>query len=144
MKLQGTQMTIAALLGASCAALAAGLWHTVRRAAQRQQATSRQLAALTAAVKALQEHVAELSRVTPSPQTTESIAAAAEGSGIRVLSEPKAETLAVITAAATAFLGRAAHIRSVRLTPPAGENVSPWAQQGRVIVQTSHNLRTRE
>jgi hypothetical protein len=49
------------------------------------------------------------------------------------------ETLAVIAASVTAFLGKKVRIRSARRlqTPYA---VDPWARQGRLIVQTSHNL----
>lgn len=133
-----------AVFGASCVALCAILRRAGRHASHRQQATERQLAALSATVKALQHRVEELSRAMPPAREVESIAAAAEGAGITELAAPKPETLAVITAAATAFLGKAARIRSAHLVPAAEEQVSQWSQQGRVIVQTSHNLRTRE
>jgi hypothetical protein len=48
------------------------------------------------------------------------------------------EVLAVIAAAVAHFLGKSARIRSARLVHPVGN--SPWAQQGRVFVQASHNL----
>lgn len=48
------------------------------------------------------------------------------------------EILAVITAAVAHFLGKSFRIRSARLVHPAGSN--PWAQQGRVFIQASHNL----
>lgn len=49
------------------------------------------------------------------------------------------ELLVVITAAVAHFLGTSAHIRSLRpLVHPSG--TSPWAQQGRVFIQASHNL----
>ena len=47
------------------------------------------------------------------------------------------EIQAVIAAATVAALGQDAQIRSVK---PAA---SPWSQQGRVLVQGSHNLRVR-
>ena len=49
------------------------------------------------------------------------------------------ETLAVIAASVAAFLGKKVRIRSARVleTPYAVER---WARQGRLIVQTSHNL----
>lgn len=49
------------------------------------------------------------------------------------------ETLAVIAASVTAFLGKKVRVRSARAleTPYA---VHQWARQGRLIVQTSHNL----
>jgi len=52
------------------------------------------------------------------------------------------EILAIITAAIAQFIGAGARIRSTRLlTSPGG--ISPWAQQGRVIIQASHNLGMR-
>lgn len=52
------------------------------------------------------------------------------------------EILAVISAAVAQFLGAGARIRSTRvLATPGGMN--PWAQQGRVIIQASHNLGVR-
>jgi len=47
-----------------------------------------------------------------------------------------------ITAAAIAAFGNHARVRSARQVP-SSDVVSPWTQQGRVIVQSSHNLRTR-
>lgn len=138
--MKGMELAMASVLaGAGCAVLAAAL----RRAARRRRATEGQLAALAATVKTLQARVAELSRAASSGPV-ESIAAAAEGAGVTRLHEPRPETLAVLTAAATAFLGKAAHLRSARLSAGSAESVSPWSQQGRVIVQTSHNLRSRE
>jgi hypothetical protein len=49
------------------------------------------------------------------------------------------KTLSVIAAAVTEFLGKTVRIRAVRtLEEPA--MVGRWARQGRVLVQTSHNL----
>lgn len=47
-----------------------------------------------------------------------------------------------ITAAAISAFGNHARVRSARQIP-SSDVVSPWTQQGRVIVQSSHNLRTR-
>ena len=52
------------------------------------------------------------------------------------------EILAVISAAVAQFLGAGARIRSTRLIASPG-GMSPWAQQGRVIIQASHNLGMR-
>lgn len=142
MKLHG--MAIAGVLaGIGCWGAFSGLRRAWLRAAQRRQLAERQLNALTAAVAALEARVAELSRMAGPAQEIESKPAAAQGAGLASSSKPKQETLAVIAAAATAFLGRAARIRSVQ-PAQAAETVSPWSQQGRVIVQTSHNLRSRE
>jgi methylmalonyl-CoA carboxyltransferase large subunit len=47
------------------------------------------------------------------------------------------EIMLVIAAAVAAFLGKSARVRSARYVH---EGQSPWAQQGRVFVQASHNL----
>jgi hypothetical protein len=53
-----------------------------------------------------------------------------------------AKTVSVIAAAVTEFLGREVRIRSAKIvqTPYA---VTRWARQGRVTVQTSHNITQR-
>jgi len=51
------------------------------------------------------------------------------------------ETLVVIAAAVTAFLGKKVRIRSAKMLQSPYEIVNPWAQQGRVMVQASHNFR---
>jgi hypothetical protein len=48
------------------------------------------------------------------------------------------EIMAVISAAVTHFLGLRARIRQAHMVQPVG--VNPWAQQGRVFIQASHNL----
>jgi methylmalonyl-CoA carboxyltransferase large subunit len=47
------------------------------------------------------------------------------------------EIMLVIAAAVAAFVGQSARVRSARYVH---EGQSPWAQQGRVFVQASHNL----
>ena len=49
------------------------------------------------------------------------------------------ETLSVIAAAVTAFLGKKVRVRSAKVlqTP---YSVERWARQGRVMIQASHNL----
>ncbi len=49
------------------------------------------------------------------------------------------ETLSVLAAAVTAFLGKKVRIRSAKMLQPS-DTVDRWARQGRVLVQTSHNL----
>lgn len=58
-----------------------------------------------------------------------------------VKEEITAEILAVIAAAVAQFVGAGARIRSTRVIPITESNA--WAQQGRVIVQASHNLGMR-
>jgi methylmalonyl-CoA carboxyltransferase large subunit len=48
------------------------------------------------------------------------------------------ETLAIISAAVSAFLGKTARVRGIRPARPAA--ASPWSQQGRVHIQGSHVL----
>jgi hypothetical protein len=47
------------------------------------------------------------------------------------------EALSVISAVVAAFFGKTARVRSVRQVRPTP---SPWAQQGRVSIQGSHEL----
>ena len=69
--------------------------------------------------------VSKPSRVEAAPATT------APSQGI------SEEIMLVIVAAVAAFVGKSARIRSARYVH---EGQSPWAQQGRVFVQASHNL----
>jgi hypothetical protein len=49
------------------------------------------------------------------------------------------ETLLVLAAAVTAFLGKKVRIRSAKMLY-AHESFNAWSQQGRVVVQAAHNL----
>ena len=51
-----------------------------------------------------------------------------------------AEILAVIEEAAAAYLGRPVRIISVRRHAPAEGERSSWSDQGRNVLQGSHNL----
>ncbi len=52
------------------------------------------------------------------------------------------EMLVILAAAATTYLGVKVRIRSARLLHPGHDAINPWAQHGRVFVQsTAHNLR---
>jgi C4-dicarboxylate-specific signal transduction histidine kinase len=133
------------LLGAGCAAVYAALSRAMRyAAAERQREMERQINAMAATVKALQGRVAELSRL--QAERTQQDEALAEATAESNFSEKREkepmtpQTLATLTAAATAFLGKKARIRSAR-PQAAEESATAWAQQGRVIVQTSHNMR---
>jgi hypothetical protein len=53
------------------------------------------------------------------------------------------ETLAKISETITALLGRKVRMLSVKVLPSPSAGANPWAQQGRVIVQASHNLGQR-
>lgn len=56
--------------------------------------------------------------------------------------EVSPEMLVVIAAAVTSFLGKPVRIRSAKMLQSPYEIVNPWAQQGRVVVQASHTLRS--
>jgi uncharacterized protein len=153
MKLHWTDWAVMTVIaGAGCAAiyagLHAGLTRAMRRAMQeRQRDMERQLNAMATTVKALQARMAELSRLQAARgQEAEVavIATPAETAGQAKQAQTKPEIVAALTAAATAFLGKKARVRSAQLLPNAQQDgAGAWAQQGRVIVQTSHNLRQR-
>jgi hypothetical protein len=112
----------------------------------RQRDMEWQLNAMATTVKALQARVAELSRLQAARvQEAEVVAISAvdENAGEPKSASVKPEIVVALTAAATAFLGKKARVRSAQLLPNAQENAGAWAQQGRVIVQTSHNMRPR-
>jgi hypothetical protein len=143
-----TDLAVATLLvGASCAAIYAGLARILRRTVgEQQRETDRQLRALESKVAALQARVAELDG-SHSARVEASEAAAASGAAENMVGaereQMKPETLVAITAAATAFLGKTARVRSAQALPAAQDTAGAWAQQGRMIVQTSHNLLPR-
>ena len=121
----------------------------IQAVSERQLATERQLSELTDALKALEARVAALDQPpalqpasTPVAGVQAAIAAAKEtaypGKG-----EVTPETLVVIAAAVTAFLGKKVRIRSAKMLQSPYEVVNPWAQQGRMFIQASHNLRLR-
>ncbi len=91
-----------------------------------------------------------VSPVAPAPAATTALPVPSPAKSKPTVTLPKApvqeeitpEILAVIAAAVAQFIGAGARIRSTRLlTSPMG--ISPWAQQGRVIIQASHNLGAR-
>ena len=53
------------------------------------------------------------------------------------------ETLAKISESITALLGNKVRIRSVKILQSPDAIVNTWAQQGRVVVQASHNFAQR-
>ena len=144
MKLHWTDLaTVTVLVGLGCAAIYAGLTRALRRAvAEKQRETDRQMNAMATTMRALQGRVAELGRL-QAEQTNEddfAVVTAAENDSGKKKDSMKPEIVVALTAAATAFLGKKARIRSAQQL--ADESAGAWAQQGRVIVQTSHNLRS--
>jgi hypothetical protein len=61
----------------------------------------------------------------------------------QVSEEITPEALARIAETITALLGRKVRIRSVKILHTHNVNSSSWAQQGRVVVQASHNIAQR-
>lgn len=123
----------------------------------RQQLELR-LGGLTSAIAELEVRVAELTRTSETPAAAAgrtplpdapvaSEAAAANGAvsedAAKSDAEIPVEILIVIGAAVTSFLGKKVRIRSAKMLQSPYEIVNPWAQQGRVIVQASHNLQVR-
>lgn len=54
--------------------------------------------------------------------------------------EVGSETLIMLAAAVTSYLGKRVRIRSARRVEPGREGGSAWARQGRAAIQTSHRL----
>jgi type II secretory pathway pseudopilin PulG len=147
-KLHWTEwLVVTAIVGVACTAVYAGLMRAMRRAVgEKQRETERQLGAMAATVQALQARVAELGgqealRALPSERAA-TFNAAENADGPKQES-PEPEIVAVLTAAASTFLGKKAHVRSAQLRPAERSSAGAWAQQGRAFVQTSHNPRSR-
>lgn len=99
-----------------------------------------QLAALDDAIRALETRLAEHHAASELIDSVQRIADSIPPDNARDTEESEAvapDIQAVIAAAAVATLGQDLHIRSMK---PA---TSPWTQQGRVLVQGSHNARAR-
>ena len=106
-------------------------------ALERQLKIAEQLGTLDEAIRALETRIAGHHAV-PLVNQAQLIAAAAnqhEAGNAKEEDGVASKIQAVIAAAAVAALGPDAHVRSIK---PAA---SPWSQQGRVLVQGSHNAR---
>jgi hypothetical protein len=115
--------------------------HTVL---EHQREIERRLSTLTEAITLLETRLAEPEASTDSLSAQE-IEAETNGEGTppalwREPDEIPTEIQVAIAAVALAVLGPHARVRSARVVHNA---VSPWSQQGRVSVQSSHNLRVR-
>jgi hypothetical protein len=117
------------------------LLHKIRQiVVERHLKTADQLAALDDAIRALETRLAEHHAAS---QLIEAALRISDSSSQDDTRDPKESEVvapdiqAVITAAAVAALGQDIHIRSIK---PA---TSSWSQQGRVLVQGSHNARAR-
>jgi methylmalonyl-CoA carboxyltransferase 12S subunit len=138
-------LTIVALIVASLLISYLTAQHALKQARDhaREQLELR-LGGLTHAIAELEARVAELTRPPMAPvQPKQPLANAAAQSQAEPDDEVPAEVLILITAAVTSFLGKKVRVRSAKMLQSPYEIVNPWAQQGRVIVQASHNLQVR-
>lgn len=139
-----------AWLVAIVAAAMAGSWFVSQRRLRKAMQQCRreweqQVSALDEAIRGLEARLAEMrASGDASLRPLESgaqISAAEEPGGDEAERETAApEVQAAIAAAAVAFVGENARVRAAARVQST-EPVSAWSQQGRVTVQTSHNLR---
>lgn len=76
----------------------------------------------------------------PAAADRKPVAVASSGKPSAVPGGITPEIMAVIEEAASAFMGRDVRILSVKLQSKADMKSSSWADQGRAVHQTSHNL----
>jgi hypothetical protein len=114
-----------------------GLTGTIAELERRIEQLSRENAALAASARR-----ASTSPVRLAPQSAAPNGVAASLPIKPPQEEVSHEMLVVIAAAVTSFLGKPVRIRSAKMLQSPYEIVNPWAQQGRVVVQASHALRS--
>src|SRR5215831_12474955 len=113
MRINWSEMGLAAmLLGGACATVFAVRRRLMRRSLAEQRAASEQIAALNATVEMLRAQIVEMNRLrserhveSPAPEP------AGENFSGETTDPMKPEMLAVISAAATVFLGKTARVR---------------------------------
>jgi hypothetical protein len=138
-------VVIAVLVAAGCVLGYVGLWFMLRQAAtERHEEAKSQLSALKDALQAIEAKVAELSRLVAAPAS----APVAEAAVTKEVAQPEKEevtpeTLVVIAAAVTAYLGKKVRIRSAKLLRPALAVANSWSQQGRALIHASHHPRLK-
>jgi hypothetical protein len=140
---------IAAIALLTCACCAPVYWAITRAlyraVAGRQLAIEKQLNLLATTVSDLRASVSQAGLSHPAPITRSGNGAkqgnTASTEEIQSVHSAQ-ETLAVIAAASTMFLGRKVQLREAHQIQ-ANDGADKWSHQGRVIVQTSHNLRSR-
>jgi len=133
---------ILVFVGAGCTVCYLILLHQIRQTvSERHLQIADQLAALDQAIATLEirlaEHRAAASELIAVKQSIASSNPQDEPRDAEELQALAPDIQAVITAAAVATLGEDVRIRSMK---PA---TSSWSQQGRVLVQGSHNARAR-
>ena len=112
---------------------------------ENQREMDRRLSALTEVITSLETRLAEsgpFADYAAQDILPESMPEVTDKPVVRETESIAPEIQVAIAAAAVAFLGRNARVQSARVIA-SHDVVSPWSQQGRVIVQASHNLRSR-
>ncbi|MGB8887383.1 MAG: hypothetical protein WCC87_11710 [Candidatus Korobacteraceae bacterium] len=122
--------------------MASSLTHKDREIEVEVTPLKEELRALTDVVQQLRAQLQEQSKMLAELSGRVAGTAAAEGQPAQAAEEEVSpDTLLIIAAAVTAFLGKKVRIRSARRLESPYEIINPWAQQGRVLVQASHLLR---
>jgi len=138
---------IVALIAAGLLAASIGSLRMLKRAlTELHLEFQQQIDALSAKVGALERKTGSQNVAPIPPQSLNIVPPAAnvvEPDAAQVPEEITAETLTMIAETVTALLGKKIRIRSVRVVQQDDTLVDPWAQQGRVVVQASHNLARR-
>jgi hypothetical protein len=125
------------------------LTELIQAISERQQAMEGQLSALAGALKAVDARVAELGLV---PELHAAAASGGEKQAApqtakqadhREDEQVTPETLVMIAAAVTAYLGKKVRIRSAKMLRSTHSGANPWSQQGRALVHGSHHPRSR-
>ena len=130
---------IAVLVVAGCGLSFVGLWLTLRQTVHEQRhSIDGQLSQLADAVKALEARLGE-----PAAAPADTVPVAGVASISPEKEEITPEMLVVIAAAVTAFLGKKVRIRSAKMLRSTAGVANPWSQQGRALIQASHNFRLR-
>ncbi|HUM05679.1 MAG TPA: hypothetical protein VLT90_09470 [Terriglobales bacterium] len=134
---------VAAIAVAVCLRAVSGLQRKLEQlSGEIRQRSEQQAADLRETVRALEARIADLAGVrtaAPKPAPVPALAPVAAAPPKRA-EEIAPELLVVMAAAVTVFLGKQVRIRSAKMLQSPYEIVNPWAQQGRVFVQASHNL----
>jgi hypothetical protein len=144
--------TAALVIAGSVAVLISSRRTLQRTCAEFRLEFQRQIDSLSASVRALKQVADARSATAPISAVAESgkiessagIAAPPIAAHAQALDEIRPETLATIAETITTLLGRKICIRSVKIVPTPNAIVNPWAQQGRVVVQASHNFSQRK
>jgi len=138
---------IVALIAAGLLVGSIGLLRIVkRRLTELHLEFQQQIDALAAKVGTLERKTGSQNAAPILPQSLNIVPPAAnavEPDAAQAPEEITAETLTKIAETVSALLGKKVRIRSVRVVQQDDAVVHPWAQQGRVVVQASHNLARR-